>query len=359
MVLSDGILVFGDMDSNLTAVNLDKLTFADNTDIERQALAWQPVKLESEKPQSGIFAMFSTVSIEAIYGTPALEGELAIVGTYIRSGSKESGKIYAYTVEKGEQRWVYPRVGTLTGGIVGGITVYQGRVYAATTAGTVIVLDAVSGEKKWEVAVGGQLWSTPVISDDLLVIGSFDRRLYAIDAETGTKIWSFETDGPIVTTPVVSSANIFFGTYNRNFYAVDLKTGAKKWDFSQASAKGFWASPLVKDSTVYAPCLDGSIYVLDVATGKEVVPAIKLEKFVTSAPVLVDNVIYIVTSGGRIYTIKTTNNQLDAIKELKETVHAPLFTDGSFIYVHTQIPDKLYKLNLQGGTLGRVPLRVK
>lgn len=360
MVLSNGNIILGDMDRNLTAVSIGKLTFADKADVERQALSWQPVKLEAEKPKGGISGWFSPAATEAIYGTPVVQGELIFVGTYIRSGSRESGKIYAYT-DKGQQRWVYPKVGTIDGAIIGGLTVYRGKIYAGTTSGRVVVLDAESGEKKWEVKVGGQLWGTPVISEDLLIIGSFDKKLYALDAGTGTEKWRFETDGPVVTTPVIISGSIYFGTYNRHFYALDLKTGSMKWDFTPKSAKGFWASPLVKDSTVYAPCLDSNIYVLDAGTGKDLLPdnPIKLERFVASSPVLVGDAIYVVTSNGRIYTIKTDTNQLEAIKELKETVYAPLLTDGSFIYVHTQIPDKLYKLNLQGGTVGRIPLRAK
>ncbi len=340
--LKDGILFLGTMDTKLVAINPESGT-----------RLWS-VTLQSEKPRTGISSYFLPSVFEAIYSTPAAQGELVYVGSYIRIGSDERGKLYAFTVSKGEQVWVYPRDGTLEGAIVGGLTTAQNKVYFGTTAGKVYALDALTGEKKWEFKAGGEVWAAPVLSDNTIFIGSFDKKLYALDALTGGYKWHFEADGPVVGTPLVHGDTIYFGSYNWQSYALNAQTGEKKWEFK--AKKGFWASPIIDGNTIYLPSLDGKVYILDINSGREVAQAFNVNKMVCSTPVVVDNWVIVAASNGRIYTINTGNNQGDLLKDLKEPVQASLFSEGRVIYVHSQSPDSLHALTPQGGTLWSLAL---
>ena len=346
VTIADGTLFLGDMDTRLIAVDTEKATAAptakDGKKPVKDATKWA-VKLESVKPPSGFLAFLFPVVTEAIYGTPAFEGDLVFTGTYIRIGSREAGRVYAFTASTGLPRWEFPTVETIDGAIVGGLTASQGKVYFGTTAGTVYALDSASGAQKWVFKAGNQVWSTPVIFGGTVYFGSFDKKLYALDAVSGNEKWRFEADGPIVASPLLYNGTLYFGTYDHHIYAVDAATGSKKWE--SETAKGFWATPIALGNTLYAPCLDNKVYILNTETGQKVSDPVVTDKFVSSSPIIINDAVFIVASGGRIYAIDTVSNQSNAIKDLKEkNVHAPLSSGTGVFYVHSYFPDSLNAL---------------
>ena len=87
----------------------------------------------------------------AIYGTPALSGDLAYIGAY-------NGKFYAFNSSSLDVRWLYPREGNMEP-IVGG------AVVAVRRAGAVTTFDAINnfflygqmfvpGSSYWNVVIG-------------------------------------------------------------------------------------------------------------------------------------------------------------------------------------------------------------
>jgi len=75
------------------------------------------------------------------------------------------------------------------------------------------------------------------------------------------------TNGPIITAPVFSNGTVYIGSLDRSLYAIDEDTGRKIWSFSTAVVliillkDGFWATPVVADGHIYAPNMDGHVYV--------------------------------------------------------------------------------------------------
>jgi outer membrane protein assembly factor BamB len=56
--------------------------------------------------------------------------------------------------------------------------VAAGRVYVGSSDGRLYVLDAASGQKRWEFDTGSALTASPAISAGRVVIGSTDGVLY-------------------------------------------------------------------------------------------------------------------------------------------------------------------------------------
>ena len=54
-------------------------------------------------------------------------------------------------------------------------------------------------DQKWVFSTGGMIWSRPIVSQNIVYIGSLDHKMYALDKNTGEELWSFETNGGIVT----------------------------------------------------------------------------------------------------------------------------------------------------------------
>ncbi|MEE9401375.1 MAG: PQQ-binding-like beta-propeller repeat protein, partial [Dehalococcoidia bacterium] len=123
--------------------------------------------------------------------------------------------------------------GRFTGGMlygppaVGNITVGNKTVdvvYIGLYSGKVYAIDAEYGEEVWEepFEAGGNIVGGVTVTDDTLFVGSSDGKLYAVDISTGRAKQGFEpypTGDEIVSTPVVQDGVVYFGSLDHKLYA--------------------------------------------------------------------------------------------------------------------------------------------
>ncbi len=299
---------------------------------------WE-VSLEASRATSGGYGCAPSAVPVAIYGSPAVAGDLVYVAGY-------NGRIYAVSAstrlsQDKDVNEANPQP------IIGSPVVVGDRVYLGSADGSVYALDGASLEKEWDFATGGKVWSTPVIDDDTLYIGSFDKKLYALNVSDGAKKWDFETEGAIIATPLVYDNTVYVGSFDWHFYAINASDGRPKWSPPFEADSWFWAKPVICNSTIYAPCLDGKVYALDAESGEKVAD-FDLGSPISSSPVLVGSSVVIASEGGEVYAIDTGSNQFKLLTELGETVHAPLCTSEGVVYVYT-VERNLHALNAESG----------
>ncbi len=297
--------------------------------------------------------MLGTVESKvAIYGTPAVAADLAYVGGY-------NGKVYAFVLNTGALRWVYPREGNLDS-IVGGVVLSQGKVYLSTSGGTVYALDAATGDKLWSFETENKIWSTPAISGDTLYVTSFDKKLYALNASNGSQKWDFEIGATSITTPLIYENTVYIGSFDRHVYAIDATDGSLRWRSEVEGDKWFWAKAVAQNNVIYAPNLDGKVYILSTENGSEVAGAVSLGSAISSDPVVVGDKVIIATEEGTVYPLDTTSYQKgpliidvrgeigDIAKKIDRKIYAPLSADNGVIYIKAQTPseDALYAVNV-------------
>lgn len=116
-----------------------------------------------------------------IWGTPALDGETLFYADL-------NGVIYSLDIASGNQNWnaLQP-----DGPIVASPLVVGEQVYVATESGSFFALDR-EGKIAWEKAPGGKIYTTPVLSGELILVAPYqaDLALVAFDAE-GKQAWTF------------------------------------------------------------------------------------------------------------------------------------------------------------------------
>ena len=308
--IADGTLFLGSMEGTLVAV-----------DISDGSRLWE-VPFKASKSSGGFGCVAGGSTTVAIYGNPAISGELVYIGGY-------NGKIYAVNADSGAIKWQYPpEAEDYLKPIVGGAVVALGKVYFGGSDGKVYALDAANGGKQWEFAEGEDtIWSTPAIDDDTLFIGSFDKKLYALNAADGSKKWEFETEGAIVSTPVVYNNTVYFGSFDRHLYAVNAASGQQIWQFPENEEVGsqpgnwFWAKVVAYNNTIYAGNLDGKVYILNAETGTEKAGPIDLGSPISSSPVLVGKSVIIAVEEGIISALDTDNNQVRQLSDMEEKVY--------------------------------------
>ncbi|MBI2832015.1 MAG: PQQ-like beta-propeller repeat protein [Chloroflexi bacterium] len=345
-VITDNTLFIGSMAGDIATL-----------DAASGARQWL-TPLETSKPGGGGFGFGcgAPVTTVAIYGTPAVSGNLVYIGGYVKQGTASLGKIYAYSPGRNEPRWLYPREGFLEGPVVGGIVASGGKLYFGGSDGKVYVLDAADGYKLAEFQTQDKIWSTPAVDGNTVYIGSFDKKLYALDATTLQPVkWKeFQTEGAVISTPVVHEGTIYVGSLDRYLYAVNAADGKEKGKF--LAGGWFWAKPLIYNNTIYAAGLNQKLYFLATGTLAEKAPSIDLGSPVYSSPVLVGDKIYIATEEGEVYSLDTRSNDAKRLATMNERVYAPLAAGQGNIYVHTE-KDNLYAVDAQTGAIRKYQIK--
>lgn len=137
-----------------------------------------------------------------------------------------------------------------------------------------LALDAESLDPRWLFPSDGNddvdpvaLYGTPQVADGTVFVPAYDGKLYALDAASGEERWQpFETEGPLIGGVAVSQDTVYFGSSDGKVYAVDVETGEQRWSFKTAAE--VWSTPTLVGDTLYVTSLDRRLYALD-ADGNE------------------------------------------------------------------------------------------
>jgi hypothetical protein len=109
-------------------------------------------------------------------------------------------------------------------GIWGTPALWKDIVIVPTNSGHVLGIDRMSGEVLWNRDFGSQTWQSPVVVDDVLVMGDCEGNLQGFDVrDTRTEpvpLWSVKLEGCIESTPAVWNGRIYVGARGGKFYAI-------------------------------------------------------------------------------------------------------------------------------------------
>lgn len=182
------------------------------------------------------------------------------------------------------------------------------------------------GDLKWVFKTNGKIFSSPIVHDGIVYVGSEDGNLYAIDEKTGETHWKFKTGGAVHSSPAVFKNTVYIGSFDGYYYAIDAKTGQLKWKFKSGGEKWsgeisflglkpvdkymedlwdfFLSSPVInpdkQNSSVFFGSSDGNVYALNANTG-ELKWKFEVKGSIHCSPVLYKNTLYIGSWDANLY----------------------------------------------------------
>ncbi len=215
--------------------------------------------------------------------TFASQPVFSIPASWLAAGLDTSGwPTYGYNTEHSA---AYPSQGTMpslrghpvwqqnTGGPVFSSPVLSnGTVYIGSTGGNLLALDAQTGIVRWQHAIGQFLNdSTPVVVGRVVYVGANRTWVYALDATDGHQLWAVNLHEIIKAAPTYANGIVLVNSSN-SATALDARTGLVRWRFHEI---GFgWpttASPTIQGQVAYVALGDKTIvYALNLQTGHQI-----------------------------------------------------------------------------------------
>ncbi|CUX95721.1 Outer membrane protein assembly factor BamB precursor [Candidatus Gullanella endobia] len=164
----------------------------------------------------------------------------------------------------------------------GGITVADSKIYIGSELAKIYALNVKDGSIAWEKKVAGEVLSTPVVTDNLVLIHTSNGILQALNEIDGTIKWDINLDVSSLTLRGKSSPTTAFGAAivggdNGRISAVMINQGQLIWQkyISQPSGSTEIArindvktTPVVVNGVVYALAYNGNFVALDLRSGQ-------------------------------------------------------------------------------------------
>lgn len=222
-----------------------------------------------------------------------------------------------------------------TGGTTGSGTAGTGAAAIGSTAtpatgpgaamtGPAAALPSVAVTQSWRFPTGGNVFASPTVVGDVVVIGSFDGTVYGIDRESGAERWRAATGGPVRSSAATDGGLVFVGSNDGLLRAIQVDTGSPGW----TAALGFEiaSSPLVAGGRVIVGA--DKLYAFDAQTGAPGWNS-PTGDVIVSSPAAAGDLVIVGSNDGFLYGIALADgSQVWKLDTGGPVVAAPMVADG-------------------------------
>jgi len=277
---------------------------------------------------------------------PSTDGQLVVAGT-------SNGDVVALDAGTGEILWT----AEVTSEVLAAPLVVPGKVIIRTVNGKLSALDARTGEQLWSIqqsmprlSVRGT--SAPVVASNMVICGFDNGRVSAFDLSDGGVIWDILMNPPSGRTAIerlvdinamvqVAGSDVYAVGYQGSLGAIAMESGQLLWSremssgsgltvdsrtiyvvnqrselvaLSRASGRELWLRNDLRNRDLQAPeVFGGSVVVgddqgylhwFDVSTGELQARKRAGSDRITSQPVVVNDILYVMNDGGTLYAFR-------------------------------------------------------
>lgn len=229
-----------------------------------------------------------SVESDLITSSPAVVDGTAYVG-----GAVE-GAVYAIDAGTGDERWT----SSVDGSVYYTPTVSEGVIYVVADDSRIHAL-GTDGSREWSTDVADDLVSGCTVAGGMVYVSTIRGTLLALDADSGDEVWH-GPGGSIECTPAVADGAVYsFGhreiddTSRTVGVAVDAATGEEQWHYVwEGDGVLPYHAPAVGDEAVYVGTGGQELLALDRESGEELW-LVDLNGYVTQPPVIAEGTLYV------------------------------------------------------------------
>lgn len=157
------------------------------------------------------------------------------------------------------------------------------------------------------------LYGTPALRNDRLYIGAYDGNVVWV-ASNGSAVSSltFDTGAAIVGSVAIDGDTLYVGNSDGNLYALDLNVSnlgdSLREGWPFKTGGEIWSTPVVKDKVVYVSSADHNLYAIDTESGNEIW-RFETEGAIMSTPLVENGKVYIGGCDRKFYAIKAATEE--------------------------------------------------
>jgi len=247
------------------------------------------------------------------------------------------GKLLAFSLQTGEVIWSKRYVLPFSNApIVSGDIIYIG-----TLQGELVAINKQQGDILWKQQLSSEILAPVAVSEGVVVARTVDGAVAALNTSNGKQLWVHTTSVPLLTlrgqsAPVISNDILIYASDAGKVSALSLRSGTELWTRSVAVPKGgtelarmidIDATPVVDDDTIYAAAYQGRLAALNLHSGR----IIWVREMSTHTGLVVDAYrLYMSDSEGRVWAVDRKNGTTLWKQEqlLRRGVTAPVLQDG-------------------------------
>lgn len=239
----------------------------------------------------------------------------------------------------------------------------DGRIYAASHDGTVMALDALSGQRLWETATKLPISGGVGLNNaGLVLVGTDKGQVAALRQEDGQEAWRAQVSSEILAPPRGTASMVVVHTVDGKFTGLDARSGEQRWVYTHAlpalSLRGA-APSLVIRNLVITGLATGKLLVLSLDKGLPVTEKTiaaprgrtEIERLVDidSEPKVFEDTLYLVAYRGNVVAVDMRSGNLVWNREVSS--YAGLDVDAQQVYVSDETDAVLALDRRNGGTL--------
>jgi outer membrane protein assembly factor BamB len=235
-----------------------------------------------------------------IEATPLVESQTVFVPT--------GNVLYAVAISNRSVRWSFEAVGDLRASPV----LLDNLVYIGSEDKRVYALDKYTGDLAWSLKLDDVVAASPSIDGLTLVVGTESGMVFGIHSLQGEELWRHELGSPVSTAACIGRHTAMIGTSGSNggrLYGLDVDEGEELWVYPPKGTPALdpiLTTPVTSSGLVYFG--SDSLYCLEVVTGAEVW-SFETGDSVRGSPAIVDTYLVFGCYDGLVRCIdKTTAN---------------------------------------------------
>ena len=237
--------------------------------------------------------------------------------------------------------------------------VVDGVVYQADGRGTVMAVDAGTGDTNWQISLGAPANSGVTVADGLVLVGDVDGVLHALASVDGVEQWRYDAGDRMPGPPAVTGGIAYVGTSAGWLHAVAIATGTSAWPASVMTAGPVGRSLAALDGAVYVGSAGltstdaGTLAAYDADTGEQRW-SVPLQPGSPSSPAVSEGIVLVVAGldGG---AGKPSLAAFDAITGAPAWPEPYVSPTGDDLYIAAVADGRAYAVS-SGGSLSALDL---
>lgn len=252
----------------------------------------------------------------------------AFCGEILYYGNSQ-GVLRAYDTRKGREAWRHK----FPDGLYTTPLCTDKLVVVGAASGGIWAFDARTGREKWHVPTETAVVGDGLADGDALYIGLGIGSLGKIDLRSGKLLWRYDYGhGQAQGRPTLAGDKLVFGAWNRFLYCLDAGTGNRLWSWNNGSRSVFLSPghvvPRIAGDKVFIVAPDRFTTCLDLATGHGIWRDNSRKSRETTG----------ISDDGKLFYYKTMDGELVALDTTADSYREVWCTDLGWGYEYNSCP---------------------